>query len=79
MDFTFNFQDNGVVQKKAQLPDRITGLPNFHVECYENVPLDKSDAIEIEGGQQIRFKLFLSGSVVVLKWAFSINFLFNLY
>jgi glycogen debranching enzyme len=45
----------------------ITGLPNFRVECYQNVPLNKSDAIEIVDGHQIQFKLFVSGSVVALK------------
>lgn len=44
----------------------ITGLPSFFVECYENVPLDGSDAIEIRDGA-VHFKLFPSGSVVALK------------
>ena len=44
----------------------IKGLPNFTVECYENVPLEKSDAIQIVQNS-IHFKLFLSGSVIALK------------
>lgn len=46
--------------------DYITGLPNFRVECYENVQFDKSDAIQIKNGF-IHFKLFVSGSVVAIK------------
>ncbi|KAI3415787.1 Amylo-alpha-1,6-glucosidase [Globodera pallida] len=44
----------------------ISGLHNFYVECFENIDLDNSEAIEVVDGA-IKFKLFLSGSAIALK------------
>jgi glycogen debranching enzyme len=69
---------NGHIQNDINDNNFITGLPNFHVECYENVPLNKSDAIQITHAASdsektlINFKLFLSGSVVALKLVFKL-------
>jgi len=58
---------NGINHAVNNVADeRISGLPNFSVEIYKNVPLDKSSAVEISGGS-IHFKLFLSGSVISFK------------
>ncbi|KAL7074694.1 hypothetical protein ACQ4LE_006062 [Meloidogyne hapla] len=60
-------------KENSPLNNLLTGLTNFTVECYENVQIDASDAIEIinnennNGKQYIKFKLFTSGSVIVLK------------
>lgn len=56
------------IDETTNADEIITGLPNFQVECYENVKLDASDAIEIRNGT-IHFKLFLSGSVIALKFS----------
>uniref|UniRef100_A0A915CSE8 Glycogen debranching enzyme n=1 Tax=Ditylenchus dipsaci TaxID=166011 RepID=A0A915CSE8_9BILA len=58
-----NSTESGV---QESVSDRIEGLKNFSVEVYENVPLDKSMAVDVSE-HSIHFKLFTSGSAIAFK------------
>lgn len=60
-------QTNGEDFVQKNVRERIHGLSNFYVEIYENVPLNKSLAVEIDNNNNIHFKLFTSGSVIAFK------------
>ncbi|KAI1711883.1 glycogen debranching enzyme, glucanotransferase domain-containing protein [Ditylenchus destructor] len=60
-------QPNGEEHVQKNVHERIHGLSNFTVEIYENVPLNKSLAVDIDQHGSIHFKLFTSGSVIAFK------------